>query len=164
MAAERPIRADEADELRNYAQSGLQLLGVSAKAAPATLVEAIDVFVDQWPRRDPALVAAELARADDIIDLSWALGALWGEQIVRQFHWVWAVVGEGDAERYGVVAMDRSLALLPAYFVRECLYDGARDFTAMLMFNMLLAGRFSSSSANRYLDLAETVTRIVPRG
>jgi hypothetical protein len=33
----------------------------------------------------------------------------------------------------------------------------------MLMFNVLHAGRFNSSPANGYLDLTETVTRIVPR-
>ena len=161
--AERPIALDERDELRNYAKSALQLLGVSVAAAPATIVEAIDGFVDQWPRRDPALVAAELARSDDIIDLSWALGALWGDQLVRQFQWMWTVIGVDDAERYGVVPVDRSLALFPAYFVRDCLYDADRDFTAMLMFNMLHAGRFNSSSPDGYLNLAETVARIVPR-
>jgi len=163
LMPERPITPDETDELRNYAHSGLQLLRVSGTAAPATIVEAIDGFVDQWPRREPALVTAELARSDDIIDLSWALGALWGEQLVREFRWVWTVIGEGHAERYGVVSADRSVALLPSYFVRECLYDATRDFTAMLIFNMLVAGRFNSSPPDDYLDLAETVTRIVPR-
>jgi hypothetical protein len=161
--AERPIRPDEADELRNYSESGLHLIGASATTAPTAIVEAIDRFVDQWPRRDPALVAADLARCDEVIDLSWALGALWGEQLCRQFQWIWTVIGEGGEEQYGVVAADRSLALFPSYLVRECLYDADRDFTAMLMFNMLLASRFDPTSPANYLDLGETVTRIVPR-
>jgi hypothetical protein len=153
---------EEADELGNYRHSGAQLVGVSLAAEPATIVEAIDGFVDEWPRRDPALVIADLDRTDDIIDLSWAIGALWGEQLVRQIGWEWTVVGETGAERYGVVAPDRALALFPSYFVRECLYDAGRDFTAMLMFNMLLASRFDLKPG-AYLDLAQTVTRIVPR-
>ena len=160
---ERSLSPEEEHELDQYTRSGRRILGVPETATPTEIVLAVDDYVDAWPRRDAASVAKALAHSDQIIDLSWALGALWGMQVVQEFKWSWTIVIRGDAARYGVVTADRALAIFPSYFVRECLYDASRDFTAMLMFNMLRTGRFNSSPPNGYLDLSETVTRIVPR-
>src|SRR5580704_3128235 len=120
---ERPLSSEEGHELEGYSQSGRRMLRLPNAATPAEIVSAVDGFVDDWPRRDAAKVAKQLARSDEIIDLSWSLGALWGAQVVHEFNWYWTVVAAGESERYGVVSADRALAIFPSYFVRECLYD-----------------------------------------
>jgi hypothetical protein len=162
MTTERSLTSDEEYDVNQYAGSGRRLLSIGECATPSDVLAVLDAFVDGWPRRDPAVVAADLSKPDDLI-LSWAIGALWGDQVIRQFRWEWIVAAETDSERYGVASPDRALVIYPAYFVRECFYDASKDFTAMLMFNMLLAGRYRAWKANEFADLAECTQRIVPR-
>ncbi len=140
------------------------MLGIDAHASAADVVAAVDEYVDRWPRRDAAAVRADLAESEEIIHLAWAVGALWGDAIIQQFGWEWAVLIESSDERYGVVSKDRALIVHPVDFVRACLHDADRDFTAMLMFNMLIADRLNSWKPKGLSDLSEVVTRIVPRG
>lgn len=163
MKSERSLSSEEAHEVEQYARSGRQMLGIDAQATPADVVAAVDGYVDGWPRRDAAQVRAELAQSEDVIHLSWAVGALWGNAIVQQFGWEWVVLIENGDEQYGVVAKDRALVVHPADFVRACFYDAERDFTAMLMFNMLIADRFKTWEPKGLSDLSEAVTRVVPR-
>jgi hypothetical protein len=161
--SERPLTTDEQSDLQAYAQLGLESLGVSSRSDPSDVVAAIDRFVEAWPIRDRTQVEADLSDQGAMIELSLKLGVLWGDQLVRAFSWQWTVVVDGDQERYGVVSPDRAMALYPGYFVQACLYDATRDFTAMLMFNMLDAGRIDRYQPGDYADLSKTIIRIVPR-
>jgi len=161
--SERPLIAEELTDVRGYSASGMRVTGCDPAGDPSTIVEAIDNFVDAWPRRDPEKVKADLARHDDMIDLAWSLGAAWGDQLVRKFDYSWEAVTENGKERYGVVSRNRAVSVYPSYFVRECFYDASRDFTALLIFNMIVAGDFNDWPAGGYKNLAEDVVRIVPR-
>jgi hypothetical protein len=156
----RPLNADEQSELSDFAIDGLALLGADRDASD--LLQRIDAFVSDKQKTssraaDPAL------SADEMIELSWSIGSVLGGEFVERLGWTWSLIGDDDAARFGITSPDAALALYPSFFVRDCIEDPARDFTALLIFNMVVAGRFNDVPDGTCLDLADNVVRIVPR-
>lgn len=147
-------------QIRESAQEALSILGLLASADPQTIVSAIDQFVYDWQcGKHPQIHC-------DAEDLPYALGSLWGEQLVRQFQWQWKVITfheHGDTKATGVVSPDRSLAIFPIHFIIGCLKDASVDATILLSFNMLKEHNPSDSKGPEYANFMEQVFRIVPR-
>lgn len=156
----RVINASEQAELNAFTDKGLALLG--ARADAPDLLERVDDFVLSIQEARLKSPAAAI-NADEVIDLAWSIGSVVGEAFVKHLGWAWALVGADETCRFGVVSPNAELALYPSFFVRECVEDPARDFTALLIFNMVAAGRFEDIAAGTCLDLAEHVVRIVQR-
>ncbi len=156
----RLLTSEELTELIEYQKSGLRLLG---QPIPS---EDLLPLIDGWVTSQQAtlLKGGDSSLADDhLIDVSWAIGSLLGDRFVKDQHWNWAMIGEGDSERFGIVSPNAALALYPSFFVRDCIVDPSRDFTGTLIFNMVAADQFRDVTAGTCLDLAEQVVRIVPR-
>ncbi len=107
--SEQPLAANTADALKGASRDGLRVLKLTEPAEPQAVIKALDAFVDAWQQgnRPPK---EEL----DPDDAPYALGSLWGEQLIRQFNWQWAMVTFHDHGNYkapGVLSSDRSLAV-----------------------------------------------------
>jgi hypothetical protein len=143
--SERPLAAKSMAALGPASQDGLRILGLSETAEPATIVEAIDAFVFRWQdgtRPDPKVLSAD--------DAPFAMGSLWGAQLVRRFDWEWAVVtfhDKGDSVAPGVFAPDRSLVVYPMHYLMGALAHPSVDVTIALSFNMLEAGTIGAAKA-----------------
>ncbi len=137
------------------------MLQLDESADPLTVIQAIDAFVDAWQLgQDP------LAEQFDPEDAPYALGSLWGEQLVRRFGWEWAMItfhDDEDSVAPGVVSPDRGLAVYPIHFLIDCLEDPDVDCTVALAFNMLEAGKIGDMPPQGYFNLMEGVHRIVPK-
>jgi hypothetical protein len=161
--SEQPLGASVAGALAGSNQEGMRLLGISdPNAKPGMVVEAIDAFVYDWQKgRRPRDISI---KPDDV---PFALGSLWGEQMIRQFGWQWVKVAFLDRKNlvaHAVVSHDRSLVIYPFHFLMGCLSDSNVDATIMLSFNMLLANKTGVGEPYAYLNVMECVHRIVPRG
>lgn len=161
--SEQPVPDEIMASINGCAADGRQMLGLSEGADPATLVSAIDDFAYRCQKGDrppPEVIEdADLARL--------VLGSLWGEQLVKQFHWEWAQAtfhDHGDSTAFGVFSPDRSLAVYPLEFMLGCLQNPDVDVTVMLSFNMLSEGKIPKMKAKSYTNLMDGVKRIVPRG
>lgn len=149
--------------IRGCANDALKVLGSKfAKAAPATIIEAVDDFAYRWQKGDrpPATLVEDGEEARLIF------GSLWGEQLVKEFGWQWAKVtfhDYDDSIAFGVFSPDRSMAIYPLEFMLGCLRDPDVDVTVMLCFNMLKAGTIGKLKKKSYTNLMEGVQRIVPR-
>jgi hypothetical protein len=158
---EEPLAASTANALIGSNQQGLQVLGLDDTADPQTVIDAIDSFVDAWQqgKRPPT-------EEIDPEDAPYALGSLWGQQLVRQFGWQWAMITFHDhrnSKAPGVLSPDRSLAVYPIHFLVGCLQDPGVDCTVALSFNILAAGKVGKLKPKEYANLMEGVHRIVPR-
>jgi len=156
----RPMNASEKSELDNFRQAGRNLLGIENYADDT--LERADEFVIQM-QRGPFDEAGNLLDEDKKIELSWSIGSLLGDHFVRHLGWAWSLVGIGDDKKFGIISANAALALYPSFFVRDCIEDASRDFTALLIFNMVSKGHFSDVREGSCLDLADNVIRIVPR-
>src|SRR5262245_59146522 len=104
---EQLLRPDTASLLQGAAKDGLRILGLETTAEPTAIVEAIDKFVDNWQlgKRPPADTL-------DPEDAPYAMGSLWGQQLVRQFKWEWGMItfhDHGDSHAPGVLSPKRDL-------------------------------------------------------
>lgn len=147
--------------LEAAAQDGAALVGVSTSDDPDSIVAAVDEFVFAWQggKRPPKKVI-------DPEDAPYALGPLWGQQLVRKFGWDWKFVTfheHGDSSAPGVLSPDRSLAIYPIHFVLGCLQDSTVDAAIELSYNMLKAGETCEAEPGEYFNYMDGVHRIVPR-
>jgi hypothetical protein len=147
--------------LQGAAGEGAAILRVNPADASETIVAAIDQFVFAWQsgqRPSEKVIEAESA--------PFAMGSLWGEQIVRDFGWEWKMITfheHGNSTAPGVVSPDRGLAIYPIHFLIGCLRDPSVDATIMLSYNMLKAGTIGQVEPGSYMNLMDGVHRIVPR-
>ena len=159
--SEAPLSDETLRGLKASGAEGAALIGVEVDADPAGVVDAIDAFVFAWQGgvRTPK-------RVFDPEDVPYALGGLWGEQLVRSFGWEWREVTfheHGDTRAPGVLSPDRALAVYPIHFLIGCLQDPNVDATVMLSFNMLREGKVGHPPAGEYMNLMDGVHRVVPR-
>ena len=156
---ERPLTAEERTDWQGCVAHGFQEFPLGDPGqAPSELIANLDHCVDEWQagrRPDPA-------RSDEI-DSALSLGAVWAEQMIRQFAWEWVVVIDGDQELYAVATPNRSLVIYPSHFIKACLENPTMDCTVALAFNMLSGGKDPGIPPRSYEDVMASVMRIVPK-
>ncbi len=158
--SEKPIPEKTMASINGSWREGLAVLGLKEQAEPEQVIKAIDQFVfntQQGKRPNLGKFPAE--------DLPFALGTLWGQQLVREFGWQWGMItfhDHGNSTAPGVLSPDRSLAIYPIHFLIGALRDAGVDATVELSFNMLAAGNIQCQP-REYANVMEGVRRIVPR-
>lgn len=166
---ERKLTPQEQKEIVDFASRAMSNLGLTQpNMPPLDICQAIENFIDHWQdeRRKPNPFKKLLSRGPTPNPLanSLLLGYLWGNQLVRQFGWVWVCLQEErQGEAHSVVTVDRSLVIHPTRFIKACLEDPRADCTIMLAYNMMLAGEMSGMPANGYENVMWGVRRIVPK-
>jgi hypothetical protein len=160
---ERTLTSQELQEFREFADAARRLLSLDATAGPKESVEAIEGYILDWHQPKGNFFTRLFNRKPDVIQAALALGAIWGEQLVREFGWDWTCHQAGGQDLYCVASKNRSTAVFPTYFVKACLDDASVDCTIVLAFNMLKAGSLPELPAGAFLNLMDGVHRIVPR-
>ena len=141
----------------------MHLLGLDSSAGPLKCIEAVETYIDNWHKPKSGFLAKLLSRKPDSVQTALALGAVWGDQLVREFAWEWTCYQPDGQDFYCVASQDRSLAVFPTYFIKVCLDDPAIDCTATLAFNMLAAGSVPALPPGGFENLMDGVHRIVPK-
>ena len=156
---ERPLTPEEKNDWQGCIVHAFQELPIGdASQTPTELAAQVDHCVDEWQagrRPDP--------EKSDAIDTALGLGAVWGDQLVKEFGWEWTVVIDGGQELYAVAPRDRSLVIYPGNYIKACLDDPTMDCTVALAFNMLVAGKISGIPPRSYEDVMSGVMHIVPK-
>ena len=153
------LSPETADAIVLSIPEGAALVHKSINEMPDPIVAAIDQFVY-------ARCGGKRSLPDgyDPEDLPYSLGALWGEQLVREFNWTWRnVTTPAIGTTLGVISPDKSLVVYPVHYLFHCLARPDADPTILLAFNMLSEGK-TESQPNDYRNLMTSVLRIVPRG
>jgi hypothetical protein len=160
---DRALTAEEISAFQRYRQMGLRLLQASEAAEPKTLVQAINMHVDEWQSKRRGFVARLRSRAEDVTEMARALSVVWGDQMVRHFGWEWICEIHNDEENYAVTSPDRSLVIHAPQFIGQCLEEPETDCTILLAFNMQNAGNFTGRAPREYVNVMSGVRRVVPK-
>lgn len=164
LLAHRPLTGEESIEFADYAARAWKILGlIGSQTAPAEAVGAVNAWVDAYQAKSRGFLARFRKDDPQLVDYALGLGAVWGDQICREFGWKWVCVGAGNHERYGVASPAHSLVIYPTYFLKECLVDPRKDCTALLSFNMLAAQSVPALEAGALQDVMEGVARVIPK-
>jgi hypothetical protein len=155
---EKSVPADMAETVKNCANDALEVLGGEiAKKSPKVIVAAIDKFARKWQKGDrppPDVGSAQ--------DVGFSFGCLWGEQLMRQFGWQWALLETEESRNLAICSTNRSLVIYPLGFLSACLENPNIDVTVLLCFNMLMADKTPTGEPKSYTDLMVLVYRFVP--
>lgn len=161
---ERPLTPGEAEGFADYTRRAMTNLALTDQdAAPKEIIQAVENFVERWQEERRRPFRKLFVKGPDSTDVALGLGAVWGDQLVREFGWEWTCVEQNGQDAYAVVSPDRAVAVYPTYFIKACLDDPRVDCTAMLAFNMLAAGKVTGLPPNGYENLMQGVVRIIPK-
>ena len=160
MMEQREVQLNDKilEGLVGCAGDGRRLLGVTTSATSKEITGAINESLRQcqkghWPEIDP----------ND--DLCLMLGSLWGQQLVREFGWLWIgveVQNRGSDRHVGVASPDRSYIIYPFRFVEDCLTKGV-PVTVSLAFDLLKDGQKIPERPERaFEDVMKSIGHIVP--
>ncbi len=158
---EKPLAPNVASSLDGSNQQAARVLRVQVTDDPKTIITAIDTFADNWQQG-----VRPAAGVLDGEDAPFALGSLWAEQLIRKLRWEWANIifhDHGNSKAPAILSPDRALAIYPIHFLIGALKNPGVDVTIALAFNMLVAGKFGKVAPKSYLNVMESVRRIVPR-
>lgn len=159
--SESPLDSQTQSLLDICVEDGLKFFGLTAADRPEAVIAAVDQYVYDWQRG-----ALPAERKLDAEEAPYLLGALWGQQFVRQFGWRWVNITfltQGNVSAPGVVSPEAALVVYPIHFVIGCLQNPTVDGTLALAFNLLAAGQAGGVGARSYFNLMDGVQRVVPR-
>lgn len=156
MKSERNVDAETAKSIASCAEVAAKMVGVNlVDSSPIEIVSAIDRWIRMAQKEglpklqtdDESPAEAGLGNSKNDKDshaneLAYHIGSLWGEQLVRELGWQWAIVvfeHHSEMEVVGVFSPDRSLAIYPLNFVFHCLAD-ANPVTILKAFEILREG------------------------
>ena len=90
------------------------------------------------------------------------LGALWGNQLARQFNWYWAdVVIDDKYDDTAMISPNKEMIIFPFSFMRACL-EKQCICTVSLAFNMLLENTLSGIRPNSYENIMLSIHHVIP--
>ena len=144
--------------LPGSAAEGAELAGVSSDDDPLKIVEAIQTFVADPPKR------RWFKRVDNWTDRALPLGCLWGTQLERQFGWEWLQMIQHDHDDLKVMAVfdpRRTMGGYPFHYLFGCLENGVYP-TVLLAFNLLIASEIPDFEPGEYVNVMDGVQHIVP--
>jgi hypothetical protein len=134
-------------EIEAAASRARATLQLRPKAKPQKVVQAIHDCIETFRNEKRSRV--------DRDDLSIELGALWGDAlcIAKQWRWV-SVVAKGKTGITAVVNENGSFAVDPFSLFHRILKSKKANNNALLLFNMIDAGRMPETADNSYVWLS----------
>lgn len=143
---ERPLTAGERAELENGITKGTAFAGLSSLEVDFDSGQK-QVFehVKKYAR------GKESASGLSKDDLAFQLGCAWGELLRRKAGWEWAVASVGPDESFAIYSPKREFVILPVALMFNQLEMYAP--TALLIYNMVAAGKLPPSDADARLPL-----------
>jgi len=143
----RPLPPEVVAEVREAAARARKRLGLKDDRKPKAVVKAIYGELDAV--RDRKRMPKDEKRQTAI-----DLGALWGEALCAAAGWEWACVTEDGTESYVVASPTRSHVVDPLVLAHRILTARREDNTALLAFNMIVAGNVPEAAPGACLPLA----------
>src|SRR5215213_8109490 len=110
---ESELSGEDKQNIAAYIERGIELLGsVGENKDPKSVVYAINEKV----RNDRERVSK--LPEEDYAEFILAMACLWGEQVCKQYGWMWTILSYDGADGgWAIVAPDRSAAVFPLYFI-----------------------------------------------
>lgn len=147
MPNERELDRDEISELTSYERQAHSLLPADfIDVEPKEVVGAIKIAIQT--------LRARKMTHDEVTDVAFALGYLYGEQLRKKFGWNWRYVTQDNGfESYGVISADKAFVCFSIKSVYELLLDPQKDNASLLLFNMIDGGNIPEPEPGRLQSL-----------
>ena len=144
MPVERPLTAEEQEELDELFTLALGFLPIEQQEDPSFLIGALHLLVEE--------ARAGRLQSVPLSDLATYGGVLWGDELCRLKGWSWCYLTfDGRLEGAAVVTPDRGQAVLPVHLVFRWLSDAQRPNRCLPLFEQLVRQSEGEPPAGQYL-------------
>lgn len=126
----RSLPQELAHEMEAPRAAARRFAGVTGSAPADEVVRSIEWALGRAPTGQSE---------DEIADLAYELGVLWGDQVVRAAGWQWAEVVWDDGSAPAIVSPNRTHACFPARFLADAI-EGTRTGLVTRVFDRIRAG------------------------
>ncbi len=157
--SENKLESNILTNISGCADDAALMLGFdTSQKSPKKIIEIINAFLLKWQK-------GERPSIEDDDDLSFIIGSLWGEQLIKEFGWHWAGItfhDHNNTKAVGVISPDASFAVYPFHFVYGCMANNA-PVTILLAYNLLKdESRVPPVPTGGYQNVMDYVHHIVP--
>lgn len=153
-------------EIPNAAIAGAELVGVSVDDSAESILEAINRFLAPPKTGESAGSVKSDPNIDHWYDFALPLGALWGQTMIRNLAWRWALLvadGVKESKAIAIVNKDDSLAIYPLHYCYDCLENQA--FPMVLpAFKMIVGNKIPAQPTGSFVNVMNGVSYILPPG
>src|SRR5690606_3773304 len=109
----RELSRHEWSDLKSDNHYGFKLLELKSRdTTPPTIVKHVDYVVKEL--QNDYRKGLRKPDGQESVEIALGLGAVWGNQIVRELGWEWVCIKAGGQEYCVVTPPDRSLFIAPA--------------------------------------------------
>jgi hypothetical protein len=126
----RALPMELAHEMSPARAAARRFAGVTDSAPAEEVVRSIEWALERAPAN---------RSEDEIADLAYELGVLWGDQVVRAAGWQWAEVVWDDGSAPAIVSPNRTHACFPSRFLADAI-EGTRTGLVTRVFARIRAG------------------------
>lgn len=137
---EREPTRQELSDLKSDNSYGFKLMELkNREATPAQIVQHLQSIVREL--QSDHRRGVRKSDSQDSVDIAFGLGAVWGNQLVREFAWEWVCLEVGGGEFLVVASPDRAMFIGPAQFIKQCFDSPETECqTILYSFNVIASG------------------------
>ena len=158
---ERPLTRHELSDMKSDNHYGYKLLELKSRdTTPATIVKHLDAVVREL--QNDYKKGTRKPDGNESVEIALGLGAVWGNQIVREFEWEWVCLKVDDQDYCVVTSPDRSLFIAPAPFVKQCFDYPATVCTIFYVFELIEANALAGLAEGTFANVMASVRPPAP--
>jgi len=150
VTSERSLSDKEREEIEEAIEFAVKDLNVDIGQPPSVLQRKIHDYLVEYDE------TREVQDPDLVSHTALGLGALWGEQICREFGWEWIVAKRGSWEGIGITDERRRFLALPLQYFDSLvlLSPDKANLPSLRLYNAIKAGNMPAANPNQYVLVA----------
>ena len=149
---ERELTKEEIQQLKSDNRFGFKLLEIKKRDATAREVcHQLEYVVNEY--QNDFRVGTRRSDAQESVETAFALGAVWGNQLCKEFVWDWICIEANGVENYVVASPSRSMFIAPAPFIKLCLDKPDTRSNILFSFDLISNGNLDNLTEGGFANV-----------
>lgn len=149
---ERELNRDEIMQLKADNRFGFKLLEIKKRDATTREVcHQLEYVVNEF--QNDFRQGTRKSDGQESVEVAFALGASWGNQLVKEFDWSWICIEANGVENYVVASGNRSIFIAPAPFIKLCLDKPDTRCNILFAYDLIEGGSLETLPENGYANV-----------
>lgn len=149
---ERDLNREEITQLKSDNRLGFKLLEIKKRDATTREVcHQLEYVVNEF--QNDFRAGTRSADGQDSVEIAFALGASWGNQLVKEFEWSWICIEANGVENYVVASPNRAIFIAPAPFIKLCLDKPDTRCNILFAYDLIAGGNLDTLPEKGYANV-----------
>ncbi|MBZ0186639.1 MAG: hypothetical protein K8F91_10355 [Candidatus Obscuribacterales bacterium] len=156
----RELTRQELSELKEDNRYGFKLLEIKNREATCKMiVQQIDFVVGEF--QNDCRKGTRDSAGHESVELAFGLGAVWGNQLVKEFGWSWVCLSADGLENLVVASAERSMFIAPAPAIKNCVDNPHLKSNILFVFELIESGKLDSLPPEGYANVMVSIQNSV---